>query len=151
MTHKLKLWTSWTQNDRLPLRSPTSARNGSPLCHFSFSLHSQLSLFAHLTRTRKFIPKNLLFSLCPTFQHPFCMIWFLHSLKPANCYSSYLPNTKWNLMWCHVHHKSIPEHLASYFSTLWWLLHRKPWPRRAPCTRSGKKPKISFLWWLLRI
>ena len=53
--------------------------------------------------------------------------------------------TKWNLTSCHVHHKSIPEHLASYFSTLWWLLHRKPWPRPAPCTRSGKRPKISSL------
>ena len=53
--------------------------------------------------------------------------------------------TKWNLTSCHVHHKSIPEHLASYFSTLWWLLHRKPWLLPAPCTRSGKRPKISSL------
>ena len=90
MTHMLK-WTGWTQNDRLSSRSPTSTRNGSPLCHFSFSLHSQLSLFTNLTSKREFIPKNLLFTLCHTFQYSPCMIWFLHSLKPANRFSTYLP------------------------------------------------------------
>ena len=148
MTHMIKLWkgvepkmTDCPQDHQPP------PGTGAPLATFPFPFTLSFP-FSHTWQEQD--------NSSPFYPLSYTSIHLLYDLSftlPKTCQLLLFvfAKTKWNLTSCHVHHKSIPEHLVSYFSTLWWLLHRKPWPRPAPCTRSGKRPKISFLWWLLRI